>query len=106
SKGHFPATREDFVPAVFFVPFRHGCVLMHVLNNVSPTDTRIIGAETDLPFLRSVRNDAHLSAAEIVIKQILEPHAGDEQEVPAIRPALRDIAFASIAADFTVILTG
>ena len=36
----------------------------------------------DLTHLRAVRDDAHLGAAEVVVEEVLEPHAGDEQDAP------------------------
>ena len=69
---------KDFVSTMLFVPLTYGRVLVHVLDNVAPANPRVVGAETDLALLGAVRNDAHLSAPEVVVKQILEPHAGDE----------------------------
>src|SRR5262249_18004205 len=81
-------------------------VLVHVLDDVSPTDTRVVSTEGNLTFLSAVRNDAHLGATEVVVEEILEPHTGDKQEVPAIRSALLDIAGSAITADFAVVLAG
>src|SRR5581483_10815147 len=100
------AAREDFMPAVLFVPLRNGRILVHVLDDVSPADSGVVGTEADFAFLSSVRDDAHLRAAEVVVKEILEPHTGDEQEVPAIRTAFFNIFLATIAADLAVILAG
>ncbi len=91
---------------MLLVPLRDGRVLVHVLDDVSPTDTGVVGAEGNLAFLRAVRNDAHFRAAEVVVEEILEPHSRDKQEVPAIRTALLDVIFTTIATDFAVILTG
>src|SRR5262245_59719180 len=60
------ATGKNFVSAVLLIPLCDSRVLMHVFNNVPPTNTCVVGAEGDLAFLRSVRNDAHFSATEIV----------------------------------------
>src|SRR5881227_777030 len=62
------AAGKDLVTAMLLVPFRDGCILMHVLNNVAPANAGIVGAETNLTFLGSVRNDAHLRPTEIVIE--------------------------------------
>jgi hypothetical protein len=35
---------------------------MHVLNDIAPTDARVVSAEGDLTFLSSIGNDAHLCA--------------------------------------------
>src|SRR5215472_6991935 len=48
-------------------------------------------------FLCGVRDDALLGAAEVVVVEILEPHAGDEQEVPAIGAALLDVLDGTLA---------
>src|SRR5258708_4406377 len=58
---------------------------VHLLDDVAPADARVVGAEGDFTLLRGIRDDAHLGAAEVVVEQILEPHPGDEQEVPAVR---------------------
>ena len=70
--------------AVRLVPLRDGRVLVHVLDDFPPADARVVRAEGNFTLLRGVRDDAHFRAAEIVVEQILEPHAGDEQEVPRI----------------------
>src|SRR5690349_24962872 len=105
--GHLDvlATSENLVSTMLLIPLRDGRVLVHVLDDVSPTDSRIVGAEGNLAFLRAVRDDAHFGATEIVVEEILEPHSRDKQEVPAIRTALLDIIFAAIAADLAVVLT-
>src|SRR5687767_4591475 len=90
--------------AMVFIPLRDSRVLVHVFNNVPPTTPRVVSTEGDLTFLRSVRNDAHLGAPEIVIEEILEPHACDKQEVPAIRTTLLDVLCIAIAADLSVVL--
>ena len=77
-----------------------------MLDDIAPADSCVVSTETDLSFLGSVRNNAHLSATKIVIEEILEPHAGDEEEIPTIRATLLDIVLASIAADLAVILPG
>src|SRR5205807_2003899 len=74
----------DFVFAVGLVPFGDGRVLVHVFDDLAPAYARVVGAEGDFALLRGVRNDAHFGAAEIVIEKILEPHAGDEEEVPRV----------------------
>ncbi len=87
------ALRVDFMLAVLLVPFGHGRILVHVLDDFAPADARVIGAEADLALLRGIGNDAHLGAAEVVIKQVLEPHAGDEEEVPRVGLAPLDGVF-------------
>src|ERR1051325_11502368 len=100
------ATRENLVTTVFLIPLRDRRVLVHVLDDVSPTDTRVVRTEGNLAFLSAVRNDAHFGATEVVVEQILEPHTRNEQEVPAIGTTLLDILDRSITADFAVVLPG
>ena len=52
----------------------------------------------------SLRDDALLGAPEIVVEQILEPHAGDEQEVPAVLAPLLDIFHGAVFADLAIAL--
>src|SRR3954463_11148780 len=88
--------------AVLLVPLREGRRHVHLLDDVPPADAGVIRAEGDLPLLCRVRNDAALRAPEVVVEQVLEPHAGDEQEVPAIAAALLLILDRAIAADAAV----
>src|SRR5215469_2456691 len=82
----------DFMFAVGAVPLGDGGVLVHIFEDLAPADTGVVSAEADFTLLRAVRNDAHFGAAEVVVEQILEPHPGDEQEVPRIlRAALYGI---------------
>src|SRR6185369_12278689 len=88
SHRHVLAAGENLVTAVLLIPLRDGRVLVHVLDDVAPADTRVVRAERNLTFLRAVRDDAHFSAAEVVVEEILEPHSSDKQEVPAMRSPL------------------
>ena len=90
-EGNLLAAGEDFVLALFGVPLGERGGHVHLLDDVAPAHTGVIRAEADLAFLRRVRNDALLGTAEVVVEQILEPHARDEQEVPAIRTAALDV---------------
>src|SRR5437868_1684057 len=90
---------------MLLIPLRDRRVLVHVLDDVSPTDSRVVSAERDFAFLRAVRNDAHFCATEIVVEEILEPHARNEQEVPTVGPTLLNVALSAIAAHPAVILT-
>ena len=83
-EAHGAALGIDVVLAVFLVPLRDGRVLVHVLDDLAPADARVVRAEGNFTLLRRVRDDAHFGAAEIVVKQVLEPHARDHQEVPRI----------------------
>ena len=79
---------------------------MHLLDDVAPAHARVVGAEADLAFLRGVGDDALLGAAEVVVEEVLEPHAGDEEEVPAIGAALLDVLHRAVAGDLAVVLAG
>ena len=70
--------------AVRAIPLRDRRVLVHVLNDLPPADPGVVGAERNLTLLGSVRDDAHFGPAEIVIEQVLKPHAGNEEEIPRI----------------------
>src|SRR4029077_14117068 len=83
-KVHGLALGVDLVLAVALVPLGNSSVLVHVFDDLAPADPGVVGAEADFALLRTVGNDAHLGAAEIVVEKILEPHASDEQEVPRI----------------------
>src|SRR5256714_13940912 len=93
------AAGEDLVAAVILVPFGEGGRHVHLLDDLAPADAGVVGAEGNLALLRRVRDDAHLGAAEVVVEEILEPHAGDEQEVPAIGSPLLDVLLRAIALD-------
>ena len=88
---HVLVAGEDLVAAVLLVPLGERGRHVHLLEDVPPADAGVVGAEGDLTLLRAVGDDAHLRAAEVVVEEILEPHAGDEQEVPAIGAPLLDV---------------
>src|ERR1035437_2397262 len=69
-------------------------------------DSGALGAERNFALLRGIGNDALLGAPEIVIKEVLEPHAGDEQEVPAVAAALFDVVEGAVLADLAIVLAG
>jgi len=68
------ASGEDLVAAVLLVHFGEGSRHVH-LDNVCAAHAGLVGAEADFAFL-GVGDDALLGAAEVVVEQILEPHAG------------------------------
>src|SRR3990172_8217803 len=70
------------------IPLCDGRVLVHLFQDVWPTDPGVICAERNFAFQRSVGDDAHFGAPEVVVKQVLEPHAGNKQKVPRILAAL------------------
>src|SRR5207237_9388489 len=59
----------------------------------------------DLAFWGAVRDDEHLGAAEIVVKEVLEPHAGDKEKVPRVLTTLLDVVDGAVGADLAVVLT-
>ena len=93
----------DFVFAVVLVPLGDRRVLVHVLDDLAPAYARVVSAEGDFALLRGVRNDAHFGAAEVVVEKILEPHAGDEEEVPRILAALHGVVNLAIRRGATVL---
>src|SRR6266436_626946 len=93
------------MPPMFFVPLSNGGVLVHVLDYVAPANTRVVSTEANFAFLCSAGNNAHLSAAKVVVKQILKPHARDKQEVPTIGAAFFDVLRTAIAANLSVIFS-
>ena len=92
------AACEDLVSAVLVVSLGERRRHVHLLDDVAPTNFGVVRAERDLALLRRMRDDANLGAAEVVVEQILEPHARDEQEVPAVCPPLLDIGECVLAA--------
>ena len=104
--AHLLAAGEDLVAAVLLVPLGERGRHVHLLDDVAPADAGVVGAEADLAFLRGVGDDALLGAAEVVVEQILEPHAGDEEEVPAVLAALLDVFHGAVALDAAVVLAG
>src|SRR6185312_10189204 len=78
----------DGVAAVGAVPLGDGGVGLHLLEDVPPAGAGVVGAEADLPELGAVGDDAHLGAAEVVVEEVLEPHAGDEEGAPLVVPGV------------------
>src|SRR5262245_19437226 len=97
---------KNLVTAALFVPLRQRRRHMHLLNDVPRTDAGVIGTERNLALLRRVRNDATFRSAEIVVEEILKPHAGDEQEVPAIAATFLDVMDGSVTRDLAVVAAG
>src|SRR5579872_2368388 len=85
------AAGKDLMASMLVVPLGEGGRHVHLLDDVPPAHASVVRAERDFAFLRGVRNDALLGAAEVVVEEVLEPHTGDEQEVPTIFAALLDI---------------
>ena len=100
------STGKDLVPAVLLVPLGEGGGHVHLLDDVAPAHAGVVGAEGDFAFLRGVRDDALLGAAEVVVEEILEPHAGDEEEVPAIGAALFNVGHGAVGLHRAVVALG
>src|SRR5579859_7531255 len=97
----------NLVFPVVLVPLGHGRVLVHVFDDVAPAHTGVVRAEADFALLRAVRNDAHFGAAEVVVEKILEPHAGDEEEVPRVLgAALHGIFVGALRGSLAVLAGG
>ena len=92
--------------SVLVIPLGKSGRHVHLLDDVPPAHASVIGAEGNLAFLRRVRNDALLGAAEIVVEQILEPHSGDKEEVPAVFAAPLDVFWGALAGGAAVLLVG
>ncbi len=78
---------------------------MHLLDDVAPAHTRVVGAERYLALLRRVWDYALLGAAEVVVEQILEPHARDEEEVPAILSPFLYVFKRTVSRNLAVVLS-
>src|SRR5258706_1323818 len=100
------APGEDLVTAVLVVPLGERSGHVHLLDDVPPAHSGVVGAEADFVFLSRIRNDALLGAEEVVVEQILEPHACDEQEVPPILAAYFDVLAGSVARNLAVVFPG
>ena len=100
------AAGEDLVTAVLLVPLGEGGGHVHLLDDVAPAHAGVVGAEADLALLRGVGDDALLGAAEVVVEEVLEPHAGDEEEVPAVGAALLDVFHGAVGGDLAVVAAG
>src|SRR6266849_1602442 len=97
----------DLVLAVGLVPLGDGRVLVHVFDDFAPADAGVVRAEGNFALLCGIRDDAHLGAAGVVVEQILEPHAGDEQEVPRVGlAALHGVFVGAIRRRLAVFLLG
>ena len=99
----FFAAGEDFVAAVLLVPLGEGAGHVHLFDDVAPADAGVVGAEGDFTFLGGVGDDALLGAAEVVVEEVLEPHAGDEEEVPAVAAAELNVLDGAVGGDLSVV---
>src|ERR1017187_2360174 len=101
-EADFLTAGEDLVLAILLVPLGKRGRHVHFLDDVPPADAGIVSAEGNFAFLRGIGNNALLGTPEIVIEQVLEPHAGDKQEVPTVLPALLDVVQGAIASHLAV----
>ena len=96
----------NLVLAVAAVPLRDGGVLVHVLEDLPPSHARVVGTEGDFALLRGVGDDAHFGAPEVIIEQVLKPHAGDKEEVPGVRAAFERVFVSALGIRSAVLLPG
>src|SRR4030095_4192572 len=88
----------DGMTSMLFVPLSKIRGLVHVLDNLSPTHSCVVGTERDLALLSAVGDHAHFSAAEIVIEKILKPHALDAKHSPLISGIIAVLRFHPVVA--------
>src|SRR5215472_10206907 len=100
SQAYSLTAGKDLMPAMLVIPLGERGRHVHFFDDVAPAHAGVVSAEADLAFLRGVGNDALLGTAEVVVVKILEPHAGDEQEVPAVGAALLDVFDGAVTGDF------
>src|SRR5205814_7832577 len=96
-QAHGLAAGKDLMPAVLFIPLGERSCHVHLFNNVAPAHAGVVRAEADFALLGGVRNNALLSAAEVVVIKVLEPHSSNEQEVPTVGAALLDVVNRALA---------
>src|SRR5207249_10522881 len=87
------------------VPVGDCRVLVHIFDDLAPANSGVVSTEGNLSLLSGIGNDAHFCSTEVVIKQILEPHACNEQEIPWILAAFHDVVQSAVPFDITVILS-
>src|SRR5579864_672940 len=97
------AAGKNLMPAVLLVPLGQRGGHVHLLDNVPPSHPRVISAEGNLSLLRGVGDNALLCSAEIVVEQILEPHARHEQQVPAVAPSAQDVSHRPLTRDVAIV---
>src|SRR5580704_10700193 len=97
---------ENLMPAVLFVPLAQRGGHMHLLDDVPPTHPGVVSAKRNLTFLRGVGDNALLGPPEIVVEQILEPHARHEQQVPAVAPAFEYIVQCPTCRNVSILAPG
>src|SRR5262249_19246255 len=105
-EGHVLAPGVNLVVAMRLLSLGDGCVFLYVFFDLASAATGVVGAEADFALLGGVRNDAHFGAAEIVVEQVLEPHAGDKQKVPRVGLAALHGVFISALGRSAAVLGG
>src|ERR1700685_726086 len=103
---HALAPGENLMPAMLLVPLGQTRRHVHLLDDVPPTHPSVVGAEGDLTLLGGVRDNALLGPSEIVVEQILEPHARHKQQVPAVAPPAHDVSHGSLTRNIAVVASG
>src|ERR1700679_2668732 len=91
---------------MLLVPLGEGGGHVHLLDDVAPAYAGVVGAEADLTLLCGVGDDALLGAAEVVVEEVLEPHAGDEEEIPAVGAAHVDVGLGAVGLDGAIFAVG
>jgi len=72
------------MPAARAMPFGQCSGPVHAFDDLTPADAGVVGAERDFAFLRSIWDDAHFRAPEVVGPEILKPHTLDAKNTPVI----------------------
>ena len=81
---HFSAFRVYLVSTPGLVPLGKGGGPVPAFDDLPPSDSGIVRAKRDLPFLCAVGNHAHFRAAEIIGPEILEPHPFHAEYAPFV----------------------
>src|SRR6266850_2926800 len=76
--------------SMLFIPLTEVGRLVHVLDDLTPTNARVVSAERNFALLSAVGNHAHLSATEIIVEEILKPHALDAEDAPDVVGSVLD----------------
>ena len=93
---HLLASGVNLVLAVGLVPLGHRRALVHVLDNLPPSDPGVVGTEGDFTELRRIGDDAHFGPPEVVVEKILKPHTGNDAHLPGERPPFEDIVVSAV----------
>src|SRR6266850_7473206 len=98
NSGNVVTCSVDRMPFVLLIPVGEVRCLVHVLDDLPPADARVVSAEGDFALLSAVRNHAHFSAAEVVVEEVLKPHALDAEHTPDVAGVFGLLGFHAIVA--------